>query len=832
MTNLVIVESPAKCSKIQGYLGQGWKVIASLGHIRHLKEELASVGLEQDFESNWEFMKEKAKAIAAIKDAAKGASTIYLASDDDREGELIAYSVALLLKLPVETTPRAVFHEITQTAVKAAVAQPRRLDMNKVNAAQARAVLDMMVGFTISPLLWRHVAPSLSAGRCQTPALRLVCDREKDIESFTVASSWTIHGIWSCSDSKGLPFEATLTDELEDEESSRNYLENLHGNTGAEILSEYTKPWSESAPLPLITSTLQQQSSSLFRINPKDAMKIAQRLYEAGHITYMRTDKAILSDEAKEAARVMITQNYGANYIGGNAPQPKKTKSKATAKAQASKDSQEPKTQDAHEAIRPTHFDVSALPTDEDWSARDRKIYHLIWLRAIQSCMASVQGQQRSIVFASDADDPADFTWRATWRKTIFDGWRRAASKDTDEAAEQDTEEKAWDFAASLSTGQRLSWDTLYADPHETKAPPRFTEATLVRELEQKGIGRPSTFASLISTIQDKGYAENKNTEARQIDVMKLSLASGQPLPPTEEMIQRKVGGEKDRLAPTPLGLSVLNFCLSHFQDLFDYTFTASMESRLDQIAEGQELWKQVLRDTWSSYKERYSTLSKAPGASPHQEGARRREFGGGLAAVQTKKGPLLLRENPTNKDATVFYGWPTGAIFETLTADDAANFAETSGKAREGIHLGEHDGHPVVRKSGKFGIYAEWNGKTTGCSETDTLEQIIEKFSTTASKTVRMVGQFEIREGQYGPYMFKKDITGPSRKFVSVPKHLNLEEVTEPQLIAIFQSELQKKSRSGAYGAQRGGSAQRGGGAQRGSSSYRGRGRGRGRGA
>ena len=301
MSNLVIVESPAKCSKIQGFLGLGWRVIASLGHIRHLKEDLDSVGIERDFEGNWEMMKEKAKAINQIKDAAKQATTIYLASDDDREGELIAYSVCLLLKLDPATTKRAVFHEITKTAVQAAVDNPRTLDMNKVKAAEARAMLDMMVGFTISPLLWKHVAPGLSAGRCQTPALSLVCDRAEIIESFKPSSSWKIHGEWHTKGS-AMSWPAALSDELEDEESAEAYLENHHNEPGGQILSADTRPWSESPPLPLITSTLQQQASSLFRMNPKDAMRVAQRLYEAGHITYLRTDKAVLSDEAVQAS--------------------------------------------------------------------------------------------------------------------------------------------------------------------------------------------------------------------------------------------------------------------------------------------------------------------------------------------------------------------------------------------------------------------------------------------------------------------------------------------------------------------------------------------------
>ena len=821
MSNLVIVESPAKCSKIQGFLGLGWRVIASLGHIRHLKEDLDSVGIDKDFEGSWEMMKEKVKAINQIKDAAKQATTIYLASDDDREGELIAYSVCLLLKLDPATTPRAVFHEITKTAVQAAVDHPRTLDMNKVKAAEARAMLDMMVGFTISPLLWKHVAPGLSAGRCQTPALALVCDRAEAIQSFKPSSSWKVHGRWSVEGSSA-SWPAALSDELEDEESAEAYLENHHNEPGGTILSADTKPWTESPPLPLITSTLQQQASTLFRMNPKDTMRVAQRLYEAGHITYMRTDKAVLSEEAVQAAHQYITATYGAEYVGGAA----KSKPKATKKKASQESTEGPKAQEAHEAIRPTHMETASLPQTEDWSARDRKLYHLIWLRAIQSTMAQAKGEQRTAVFVADGDDKDDFTWRASWRRTTFSGWRRAATKETTEGtSDEEDSESSWTLASSLALGQRLEWTSLDADPHETKAPPRFTEASLIKELEEKGIGRPSTFASLISTIVDKAYVETKSFEAREVTIHTLHVTTHNQWPPSKETRVVKLGGEKDRLSPTPLGQSVRAFCSKHFQDLFQYEFTAQMEARLDRIAEGNEPWKQVLRDTWSAYKDRYHTLKQVP-SSIKESSPRRREFGNNLAAVMTKKGPLLLREDPAgDKDKTTFYGWPTGMGFEALTEEEAHQFATTAGAERTGITMGTYEGHPVIRKSGKFGTYAEWNGKTTSCSAEDSLEVIIQKFQATASNVLRQVGQFEIRSGPYGPYMFKKDIVGPKRTFVSVPAHVNIQEVNEAQLIAIFQHELQNKARSGTYGASRGG-GQAGG--PRGRGGFRGRGRGK----
>lgn len=799
MTNLVIVESPAKCAKIQGFLGQGWKVIASLGHIRKLTEDLDAVGLDRDFEAKWEFMsKEKAKALSQLKDAAKSASTIYLAADDDREGELIAYSVALLLKLDPATTPRAVFHEITESAVKAAVAAPRRLDMEKVHAAEARAILDMMIGFTMSPLLWKAVGPTLSAGRCQTPALRLCVERETEIENFTSASSWKVHGEWK-STTSDVKWSAHLTDELEDETSATTYLEIHHNEPHGTILTADTKPWSESAPLPLITSTLQQQASTFFRSPPKRTMATAQRLYEAGHITYMRTDRAVLSEEAYTAAQARVTTLYGVEYNSKveALAQPKKKSKKKT-----EEEPEKPKAQEAHEAIRPTHFEVTDLPADEDWSAADRKIYSLIWQRAIQSVMAPVKGDQRSLTFVADGDSQDDFQWRATARKTNFLGWRRLGTEDEQEA---DAEAAIWTALTTLKPGQQLQWSSLQADPHETKAPPRYTEASLVRELEQRGIGRPSTFASLISTIVDKSYVETKTVEGRQVEVKKLLLPQPNSWPPEEQLSTQKIGTEKDRLVPTELGRTVLHYLLTHFDDLFAYTFTSAMETRLDKIAEGQEPFKQVLRDTWTAYKDRYTTLKSAKAIAGAASSSHKREFADGLKAVMTKKGPLLLREDPKgDKDKTIFYGWPTAVPFADLTEEAAQAFAASKATEKVGQVLGEHEGHPITKKVGKFGPYVEWNGKTVSIAATDTLQQITEKLTTSPASTGKVVGAFEIRKGPYGYYMFKRNITGPARKFVSVPDSIDQDTVTEQTLLELFQAGLKAKARGGAFSANR----------------------------
>ena len=804
--NLVIVESPAKCQKIQGFLGPGWRVIASMGHIRALEEDLTAVGLEADFEPRFQWLKEKGKAIAQLKEAAQGVTKVYLAADDDREGEAIAYSVALLLKLPLATTARAVFHEITEKAVKAAVAKPRVLDMNRVNAQQARAVLDMMIGYTISPLLWKHIAHALSAGRCQTPALRLVVDREREITNFKVSSSWRVKGVWS-----DLP--AAMTEDLEDEESAQNYLENIYNVMEGTVQKAETRPWTEAAPRPLITSTLQQEASALHAMNPKFTMQAAQRLYEAGHITYMRTDKAVISEEAVVAAQTWVREAFGVEYVGGPAAAPAATPKK---KAKTTEVPQAPQAQEAHEAIRPTHFELTELPATEDWSAGDRKVYKLIWNRAVQSVMATCRGDTRKLIFRAKGD-PCEFDWTTAVKRTTFQGWRRLGNTaNLDEEEETaDAEAELWKKVSGIEAGSVLRWSSLEAYPHETKAAGRFTEATLVRELEKKGIGRPSTFAALLASIQDKKYVEKVNKPAQKVQRTRYKLVPNQ-WPATRETFEQSMGAEKDKLGPTPLGERVMGFCADKFSDLFDYGFTALMETRLDKIAEGEEEWKKVLRDTWASYKERYETLKAVPSAVVNSE--RQKEFGDGLKAVQSKKGPLILIEDKDDKENTKFYGWPDGVKWDELTEEMVRAFVEKKKVEMGGDLVGTIDGKKVEKKKGPFGVYVVWGDVKLSIVGTETMEEIETKLREKAGATLHVLGPFEFRKSQYGIYMFKKDLK--EKKFAGVPDGIDIKGLTEAEAVKIYQEGLKNKARNFTPG---GGGRGRGG--------FRGRG-GRGRGA
>jgi DNA topoisomerase I len=795
---LLIIESPGKQKTIQKYLGAEWQVIASLGHIRGLEQSIEFI--KNDFEPKYEFIAEKAKAIKQIKEAAAGLTIndIYLGADKDYEGEQIAYSVCLLLKLDPKKAKRVTFTEITEKALKAAIDSPGLIDMNKVNTQKTRAILDMMIGFTMSPLLWRYVAPSLSAGRCQTPALRLVLEREEQIQNFKVSSSWRLSAVFKSSDT---PFNAQMEDELEDEESAVNYMEIVNSTPQAQIISKDIRPWTQEPPQPLITSTLQQQASALFGSNPKNTMKIAQRLYEAGHITYMRTDKAVISEDATKEAQKWIKENYGEEFVGEKHPvitdESKKTKKAKKKETKQEKD--EVKAQEAHEAIRPTHMDVTELPGTE-WTAYDKKVYNLIWQRTIQSVMSPARGELCKV--RTQIKDDEDFSWLSQWRRTTFEGWKRAGKvAQIDDAVEADVDESesddTWTAVTKLEVGTEVTWQNMKAEPKETKALPRFTEATLVRELEKFGIGRPSTFASLIATIQDKVYVETKDIPAKEVKIKEYRTTPSQ-WPPEEITLKKKVGAEKNKLVPTDLGRSVLSFMLKHFDDLFQYGFTAQMERRLDQVADGSEPWKQVLRDMWASYKDRYEELMSKQQLkqTDGQQNARVKEFSGGLKAVQSKKGPLLLVEGKT-KEETQFLGWPQGIAFDALTEEMALKFKEDSIRKKEGQASGEWNGKPIHKKTGKFGEYLQCGEISIPYIAQEEPEKTQERFEKKANGETGILKQFKeyvIRTGQYGPYVMKTSLKKP--QFVSLPKGVDITNLTEKDVEALYKTGMESKKK------------------------------------
>jgi DNA topoisomerase-1 len=795
---LVIVESPAKCSKIQTYLGDGYIVKATMGHIRALEESLDSVGINRDWEPKYAELATKKDAITKLRSAAKGADVI-LATDDDREGEGIAWHVCFLLKLNPANTPRIVFHEITKPAIQAAITNPRRLDINKVNAQQARAMLDLLVGFSISKVLWNRVAPKLSAGRCQTPALRLVVDRDREVEEHKAAAFWRINGVWKHTSATQL--EAQSANDIPDRPTAEAKLRNVYETQDSHIHSIKESISISNPPKPYITSTLQQDASTSHGLNPKTTMQAAQKLYEAGLITYMRTDNPVLSEEAAVSIRAVITSSYGTEYLGpigqhtATAAPKEDTEplKKAKPKAKKATATDVPAAQAAHEAIRPTH------PEDTDPALTDdiqRTVYKLIWRRAIQCQMAAARTAVRKFVLVIDADP--DQLYETQQTKPEFLGWTLTEPKDPKKVALADAEWNSWTPYAKA--GERLLWTHLQADEQFTKPRGRYTEASLIAELEKRGIGRPSTFASLVSTILDRNYVEKTNAEGKPQICSHLTL---NPFvwPPAETSSEHKVGMDRNKLRSTALGRSVTEFLTKEYTDLFAYEFTAAMEADLDKIANGIKPWKSILQTTWDTYKDRYAAMTK--GGTGATRAARERVLADGIKVILSAKGPLFVKDpphgSPKSTKAT-FAALLSDMSYETVTGDDATKAFDAAAVAKIGDYVGDLEGDPIHKKRGPYGLYAECKGVRVPLKGDEDTERIKEKlaaklsFTSTETAYERKIGDFTIKRGPYGLYFYKHILKRV--QFVKFPASMDPDTVTATDIGNLYSAGLAGKRR------------------------------------
>ena len=717
-------------------------MVATMGHIRALKEDITAIGFvkgarHHTWSPTYEALSTKKGAITALKAATKGAR-VFLGSDDDREGEAIAWHTCQALGLDPATTPRVTFHEITETALKAAVANPGRIDLNKFYAQQARSMLDMLIGFTLSPALWRGVGyqPGLSAGRCQTPALRLIYDRDREIEAHQATASWRIQVMATLTWKAGGFTEETATEALR---AAPKLLT---------VTDRRERVATSQPPKPFITSSLQQEASSRLSMNPKATMAAAQKLYEAGHITYMRTDSMAISEEATAEAIAVIKGRWGEEFVGCAAAQEAKpVKAKKVAKAkpavETSADAPAPQaahetsgkpdvtahiltSQNAHEAIRPTHFDATP-----DVSPQEARLYTLIWNRTIQSLMAP---EKRDVITLTGSIGVAVTT---ECERTAFAGWRALEPvKDDDYAA-----------VAAIAVGATIPWTKITATEVLTTPPARYTEASIIRELESRGIGRPSTYATLVETVLDRKYVEKRTVTAAPVTVRGLERTSKGVTPTTR---QEKSGGEKDKLITTALGRTVIEWLISKFT-ILEYDFTASMEARLDEVAKGQRTWATVLDETWERYAEDYASIMDSPSG-----GGSAKNLGDGYKLVVSKKGPLFVYES---EGATRFATVPDTVSVQTATRADAeAAFAATA--------VGDLEGEPVTIRKGPYGYYAAWRTFKVNCKPDESLEELTPRLLDTVDHTV---GPYKIKRGPYGLYMYK---TGGTKKptFVSLP--------------------------------------------------------------
>ena len=732
--NLVIVESPAKAKTIEKFLGADYKVLSSYGHIRDLKKRAFSIDTDC-FKPQYEIPAEKAKLVGELKKQAKQAETVWLASDEDREGEAISWHLFEVLGLKPDNTRRIVFHEITKSAILQAIEHPRQIDLNLVNAQQARRVLDRIVGFKLSPVLWKKVRPSLSAGRVQSVAVRLVVEREREIARFTTEESYRVVAVFTLPDApEAGEVKAEMATRFASKDEAKAFLQACAQATFS-VGEVITKPQKRSPSAPFTTSTLQQEAAHKLGFTVSQTMMVAQRLYESGHITYMRTDSMNLSSLCLNACAKVIKSTFGEEY---HRSRQYHTKSKGA--------------QEAHEAIRPTYMDKTSI----EGTAQEKRLYDLIWKRTIASQMqdALIEKTTATINISDSAH-----TFVATGEVVKFDGFLNVYMATADETGEPTNGTARLPL---LTTGQALQRTTIEAQQRFSQHPPRYNEASLVKKLEELGIGRPSTYAPTISTIQQRGYVVKGEKEGEEKELITLTL-QGQAI--SEGQKPTRMGSERGKLLPTDVGMVVNDFLLKYFPEIMDYNFTAQVEKEFDDVAEGKAEWTTIMKDFYSRLEPQVEQTLNAK--EEHRVGER-----------------LLGTEPKTGKPVSVKIG-RFGSVVQIGAADDKEKPRFAKMKADQSIdsitleealdlfklprEVGEYEGLPVSIGAGRFGPYVHHDGKYAslpkGCDPMEIgLEEaiaLIEKKR--ADEAQRHIRQFdeepdlEILKGPYGPYIAYK---------------------------------------------------------------------------
>ena len=751
--NLVIVESPAKAKTIEKFLGKDYKVLSSYGHIRDLKKKEFSINTDT-FEPDYEIPAEKKKLVSELKQEAKKADMVWLASDEDREGEAISWHLYEVLGLKPENTKRIVFHEITKNAILRAIEHPRDIDINLVNAQQARRVLDRIVGFKLSPVLWRKVKPALSAGRVQSVAVRLIVEREREIQAFHSEASFRVTAVFSTTDTDGRPAEirAELNTRFKTEDEAKAFLEKCR-HTEFTVQDITTRPMKKSPAPPFTTSTLQQEAARKLGFTVAQTMMVAQRLYESGFITYMRTDSVNLSSLAIGTSRDAITQLMGERYVQ---TRQFTTKSKGA--------------QEAHEAIRPTYMEHQTIEAD----SAERRLYDLIWKRTIASQMADAELEKTTATIALTGMSE---TFVATGEVVTFDGFLRVYRESLDD---EETEDESR-LLPPLKKGQKLDCGRIVAQERFTQHPPRYTEASLVRKLEELGIGRPSTYAPTISTIQQRGYVEKGDKPGEERTYKVLTLSGGRLTTATRS---ETAGSEKGKLLPTDVGTVVNDFLLQYFPGIMDYNFTASVEKEFDEVAEGDKQWTALIRQFYGEFEPMVEQTLAVK--TEHKVGER--ELGtdpvsGRPVFVKIGRfGPVVQIGSADDEEKPRFAQINKGQSIETITLDEALELFKLPRT------LDDYEGKPVIIGTGKFGPYVRHDGKFISLpkgadpmtfSYDEAVELIVAKRAAEAQKHIKRFDEepeLEILNGRYGPYITYKGNNYRLPKTLKVePKDLEL---------------------------------------------------------
>ncbi|MBI2285560.1 type I DNA topoisomerase [Candidatus Saccharibacteria bacterium] len=755
--NLVIVESPAKARTLAQFLGKDFNTQSTFGHIRDLPKKELGVDVKKDFEPSYQIDPDKQKVVSELKKAAKGRS-VWLATDEDREGEAIAWHVCQILGLDPAKTPRIVFHEITKPAITKAVASPRVIDIKLVDAQQARRVLDRLVGYELSPVLWRKVRAGLSAGRVQSVAVRLIVEREREINSHKPESTFKVTAVF---DAKGVELPAELEKKITQIADAKSYLE--HAKKAAfTVTSVEQKPGTRSPSAPFTTSTLQQEAARRLGYSVRQTMRLAQRLYENGHITYMRTDSTTLSPLAIKAARTYIEANYGASYAH---TRQFKTKIQSA--------------QEAHEAIRPTHIVKTKAGADN----QQQKLYELIWRRTLASQMTPAQIDRTEVRISVSGRDEQ---FVASGEVLRFDGFFKVYGGGKEDK-----------ILPPVKTGDKLKLNSMLASETFSRPASRFSEASLVKQLEELGIGRPSTYAPTISTIQDRGYVEKKDLEGEQQKSRELQLEKGKIQERLTEVI---VGADRSKLAPTQLGEIVTDFLLKYFDSIMDYEFTARAEEELDDIAHGKTAWRAMLE---RFYKHFHPLIEKSQSAS-RSETLQVRELGKEpntnepVYARYGRYGPVLqLGESPKEKGKDTpkprFAPLPSDVELDEVTLEQALpmfNLPREVGRTA--------DGEVILADVGRYGPYIKVDKRFTSIKGHDPLRiteeqarKILKEAAAAAkAKQIADFGKIKILRGPYGPYVTD------GKKNARIPKTTDPAKLTEDEAKKILEQAPASKAR------------------------------------
>ncbi|NSW46105.1 MAG: type I DNA topoisomerase [Bacteroidales bacterium] len=765
--NLVIVESPAKAKTIEKFLGKDYIVKSSFGHIRDLPKNKISIDIENNFTPIYEVPKEKSKIVSELKKLTKEAQTVWLASDEDREGEAISWHLAEVLNIPTEKRKRIVFHEITKEAIQHAIEHPRDIDINLVNAQQARRVLDRIVGYELSPLLWKKIKKNLSAGRVQSVAVRIIVEREREIMAFTPTSTFKVHAIFTFKDKEQKKYEikAELNHSFNSKQEAINFLKQCIDETFF-VADIQKKPSIISPAPPFTTSTLQQEASRKLGFSVSQTMTIAQKLYESGYITYMRTDSVQLSTLALGAAKKEIEKLFGKEYHKSRQYQ---TKSKGA--------------QEAHEAIRPTYFSNETI----DGTEQEKRLYELIWQRALASQMKEAQ-IEKTIVTIKSKNTKYDFI--ATGKVILFDGFMKLYKESTDEENENSEET----IMPQLEIKQSLIKNQIVATEKYTHHPPRYTEASLVKKLEELGIGRPSTYAPIISTIQQRGYVVkgNKSAENREITIITLENNNIK-----EKVKKETYGQEKSKLFPTDTGILVNDYLISVFPEILDFSFTAKIEKKLDDVAEGTENWIKILKDFYKQFHPKLKELETS------KERINQERFIGidpktGLKVYAKfgKYGPIVQLGESSQTDKPKFASLKKNQYIESITLEEALELFSLP------RNLGQINGLDVVINIGRFGPYILYNKKFYSLKRnvddpyTITLERAEEIIHEKENEYKGPLREFKedpdlkILKGRYGVYIKYKN------QNIKIPKSINWETASYKEIAEIVKNNSETKTK------------------------------------